>query len=138
MAFDGHGMVYMTTGGALSMMLPQRLDTVYGKVLRLRDDGTIPKDNPFAGNAGARGEIFSLGHRDHLGLTVSPTGVVLNAEEGPNGGDELNEIIAGHNYGWPKVSFGRLRRSAHFGLSGCRRRRSTTGGVVAVDCSGVD
>jgi glucose/arabinose dehydrogenase/quercetin dioxygenase-like cupin family protein len=106
MAFDGHGMVYMTTGGPFDDA-PQRLDTVYGKVLRLRDDGTIPKDNPFVSSAGARAEIFSLGHRDHLGLTVSPTGVVLNAEQGPNGGDELNEILAGHNYGWPKVSFGR-------------------------------
>lgn len=106
MAFDGHGLVYMTTGGPFDDA-PQRLDTVYGKVLRLRDDGTIPKDNPFVGKPGARGEIFSLGHRDHLGLTVNPTGVVLNAEEGPNGGDELNVILAGHNYGWPKVSFGR-------------------------------
>jgi aldose sugar dehydrogenase len=106
LAFDGHGLVYMTTGGPFDDA-PQRLDTVYGKVLRLNDDGTIPKDNPFVGRAGARGEIFSIGHRDHLGLTVSPTGVVLNAEEGPNGGDELNVILAGHNYGWPKVSFGR-------------------------------
>src|SRR5580658_7963381 len=89
MAFDGHGMVYMTTGGPFDDS-PQRLDTVYGKVLRLNDDGTIPKDNPFVGRDGARGEIFSMGHRDHLGLTVSPTGVVLNAEEGPNGGDKLN------------------------------------------------
>jgi len=106
MAFDGHGMVYMTTGGPFDDA-PQRLDTVYGKVLRLRDDGSIPKDNPFVGTAGARAEIFSMGHRDHLGLTVSPGGVVMNAEEGPNGGDELNVILAGHNYGWPKVSFGR-------------------------------
>jgi len=106
MAFDGHGMVYMTTGGPFDDS-PQRLDTVYGKVLRLNDDGSIPKDNPFVGRDGARGEIFSMGHRDHLGLAVSPTGVVLNAEEGPNGGDELNVILAGHNYGWPKVSFGR-------------------------------
>jgi aldose sugar dehydrogenase len=106
LAFDGHGMVYMTTGGPFDDA-PQRLDTVYGKVLRLRDDGTIPKDNPFVGKADARGEIYSLGHRDHLGLTISPGGVVLNAEQGPNGGDELNVILAGHNYGWPKVSFGR-------------------------------
>jgi glucose/arabinose dehydrogenase/quercetin dioxygenase-like cupin family protein len=106
LAFDGHGMIYMTTGGPFDDS-PQRLDTVYGKVLRLNDDGTIPKDNPFVGRDGARGEIFSMGHRDHLGLTVSPTGVVLNAEEGPNGGDKLNVILAGHNYGWPKVSFGR-------------------------------
>jgi aldose sugar dehydrogenase len=106
MAFDGHGMVYMTTGGPFDDA-PQRLDTVYGKVLRLSDDGTIPKDNPFVGRAGARAEIYSMGHRDHLGLTVSPGGVVMNAEEGPNGGDELNVILSGHNYGWPKVSFGR-------------------------------
>lgn len=106
LAFDGHGLVYMTTGGPFDDAA-QRLDTVYGKVLRLRDDGSIPQDNPFVGTAGARGEIFSLGHRDHLGLTVSPGGVVMNAEEGPNGGDELNVILAGHNYGWPKVSFGR-------------------------------
>jgi glucose/arabinose dehydrogenase len=99
-------MIYMTTGGPFDDSA-QRLDTVYGKVLRLRDDGTIPADNPFVGRAGARGEIFSLGHRDHLGLTVSPSGMVLNAEEGPNGGDELNAILAGRNYGWPKVSFGR-------------------------------
>jgi len=106
MAFDGHGMVYMTTGGPFDDS-PQRLDTVYGKVLRLNDDGTIPKDNPFVGRDGARAEIFSMGHRDHLGLAIGPTGVVLNAEEGPNGGDKLNVILAGHNYGWPKVSFGR-------------------------------
>jgi aldose sugar dehydrogenase len=106
MAFDGHGMVYLTTGGPFDDS-PQRLDTVYGKVLRLNDDGTIPKDNPFVGRDGARAEIFSMGHRDHLGLVVSPSGVVLNAEEGPNGGDKLNVILPGHNYGWPKVSFGR-------------------------------
>jgi aldose sugar dehydrogenase len=106
LAFDGHGKVYMTTGGPFDDS-PQRLDTVYGKVLRLNDDGSIPKDNPFVSRAGARGEIFSMGHRDHLGLTVGPGGEVLNAEEGPNGGDELNLILPGHNYGWPKVSFGR-------------------------------
>ncbi|HTV79316.1 MAG TPA: PQQ-dependent sugar dehydrogenase [Steroidobacteraceae bacterium] len=106
LAFDGHGMVYMTTGGPFDDS-PQRLDTVYGKVLRLDDDGTIPRDNPFVGREGARGEIFSMGHRDHLGLTVSPTGVVIDAEEGPNGGDKLDVILPGHNYGWPKVSFGR-------------------------------
>ena len=106
LAFDGHGFVYMTTGGPFGDAA-QRLDTVYGKVLRLRDDGTIPKDNPFVGQAGARPEIYSLGHRDHLGLTVGPGGELLNAEEGPNGGDEVNLILPGRNYGWPKVSFGR-------------------------------
>ena len=106
LAFDQQGMLYMTTGGPFDDSA-QRLDSIYGKVLRLKDDGTVPADNPFVGRAGARGEIFSLGHRDHLGLTVSPTGMVLNAEHGPNGGDELNDILPGRNYGWPKVSFGR-------------------------------
>ena len=77
-------------------------------MLRLRDDGTVPADNPFVGKAGHRPEIFTLGHRDHLGLTVHPaTGAVLNAEHGPNGGDEVNVILPGRNYGWPKWSFGR-------------------------------
>jgi glucose/arabinose dehydrogenase len=98
--------VYMTTGEPFGDTA-QRLDTVYGKVLRLKEDGTIPVDNPFVGHAGQRGEIYSYGNRDHLGLTVHPSGVVLNAEEGPNGGDEVNVILAGRNYGWPQVSFGR-------------------------------
>jgi glucose/arabinose dehydrogenase len=106
LAFDGHGLVYMTTGEPFGDTA-QRLDTVYGKVLRLKEDGTIPVDNPFVGHAGQRGEIYAYGNRDHLGLTVHPSGVVLNAEEGPNGGDEVNVILAGRNYGWPQVSFGR-------------------------------
>jgi glucose/arabinose dehydrogenase len=77
-------------------------------VLRLRDDGTVPPDNPFVGKAGWRPEVFSYGHRDQLGLTVhEATGTVLAAEHGPNGGDEVNVISPGRNYGWPKFSFGR-------------------------------
>jgi glucose/arabinose dehydrogenase len=107
LAFGNDGTLYMTTGAPFDNQA-QQLDSVYGKVLRLNDDGTIPKDNPFVGHPGARGEIFSYGHRDQLGLTVQPgTGWVLNAEHGPNGGDEVNLILPGHNYGWPKVSFGR-------------------------------
>ncbi len=107
LAFGGDGTIYMTTGAPFDNQA-QQLDSVYGKVLRLNDDGTIPKDNPFAGRKDARGEVFSYGHRDHLGLTVQPgTGRVLNAEHGPKGGDEVNLILPGHNYGWPKVSFGR-------------------------------
>lgn len=106
-AFGNDGMIYMTTGAPFGDE-GQRLDSVYGKVLRLRDDGTAPPDNPFAGRPGARAEIFSIGHRDQLGLTVHPvTGVVLNAEHGPNGGDEVNLILPGRNYGWPKYTFGR-------------------------------
>lgn len=106
-AFDRNGMVYMTTGAPFDDSA-QHLDSVYGKVLRLRDDGTVPLGNPFVGRAGARPEVFSYGHRDQLGLTVDPfNGAVLDTEEGPNGGDKVNVILPGRNYGWPRVSFGR-------------------------------
>jgi glucose/arabinose dehydrogenase len=106
-AFGPDLSVYMTTGGPFGDDA-QHLNSIYGKVLRFTEDGKIPKDNPFVGRADARPEVFSYGHRDHLGLTVQPgTGVVLNAEHGPNGGDEVNVILPGRNYGWPKVSFGR-------------------------------
>jgi glucose/arabinose dehydrogenase len=106
-AFGKDGLVYMTTGAPFGEEA-QHLDSVYGKVLRLRDDGKVPPDNPFVGRSEAKPEIFTYGHRDQLGLTVQPdTGAVLNAEHGPNGGDEVNLIEAGKNYGWPKVSFGR-------------------------------
>ena len=106
-AFGPNGMLYMTTGAPFNDQA-QKLDTVYGKVLRLRDDGKVPPDNPFVGRAGARPEVFSYGHRDSLGLTVhAATGTVLNAEHGPNGGDEVNVIQGGRNYGWPVFSFGR-------------------------------
>jgi glucose/arabinose dehydrogenase len=107
LAFGGDGLLYMTTGAAFDDSA-QRLDTVYGKVLRLTDDGKPAKDNPFAGRAGARPEVFSYGHRDQLGLTIhSASGNVLAAEHGPNGGDEVNLILPGRNYGWPKSSYGR-------------------------------
>jgi glucose/arabinose dehydrogenase len=79
-----------------------------GKVLRLNDDGSVPADNPFVGKEGYRPEIYSLGHRTALGLYVHPvTGDLWEAEMGPNGGDEINLIKAGRNYGWPIVSLGR-------------------------------
>jgi glucose/arabinose dehydrogenase len=107
-AFGPAGVVYVTTPAPGADETAQSLATPYGKVLRLRDDGTIPDDNPFVGRATARPEIFSLGHRDHHGLAVHPlSGIVLNAEHGPNGGDEVNLIAAGRNYGWPTHSFGR-------------------------------
>src|SRR5690606_29846330 len=76
-----------------------------GKVLRLNDDGSVPQDNPFVGREGYKPEIYTLGHRSTLGLAVHPgTGDVWLSENGPNGGDELNIIRAGLNYGWPLVS----------------------------------
>ena len=107
LAFTADGFVYMTTGAPFSDAA-QNLNSVYGKVLRLREDGKVPPDNPFVGKAGARPEVYSYGHRDQLGLTVhQATGTVLAAEHGPNGGDEINVIQPGRNYGWPKWSFGR-------------------------------
>jgi glucose/arabinose dehydrogenase len=86
----------------------QNLDNHYGKILRLRDDGSVPSDNPFVGRAGAKPEIFSYGHRNAYGLAYNPdTGELWESEIGPLGGDELNVLHAGHNYGWPLVSTGR-------------------------------
>jgi len=105
-AFGLDGTLYMTTGAPFGGE-GQKVESVYGKVLRISDSGKAPPDNPFAGREGARPEVFTLGHRDQLGLTVHPvTGAVLSAEHGPNGGDEVNLIKPGHNYGWPKVTFG--------------------------------
>ena len=106
-AFGRDGMIYMTTGAATGT-LAQDPSSDYGKVLRLREDGTIPNYNPFAGRAGYKPEIYSLGHRDQLGLTIHPqTGAVYSNENGPNGGDEINLILPGRNYGWPVISYGR-------------------------------
>jgi glucose/arabinose dehydrogenase len=106
-AFGSDDTLFITTGAPFDDAA-QSPDNVYGKVLRLTRDGGIPSDNPFVGVAGARGEVYTLGHRDQLGLTVHPeTGAVLSAEHGPNGGDEVNLILPGRNYGWPDFSFGR-------------------------------
>jgi glucose/arabinose dehydrogenase len=78
-----------------------------GKILRLNEDGTIPKDNPFVGKAGYRPEIYSIGHRTVMGLTFHPvTGALWETENGPQGGDEVNIIQPGKNYGWPLVTYG--------------------------------
>ena len=89
-------------------MKAQALDNHVGKTLRLKDDGTVPPDNPFVGRAGAKPEIFTYGHRNGYGLSIHPeTGELWQAEIGPLGGDEVNVLVAGHNYGWPLVSMGR-------------------------------
>ena len=106
-AFARDGSIYMTTG-ATSTNAAQDPNSDYGKILRLKDDGSIPADNPFAAKAGHKPEVFSMGHRDQLGLAIHPeTGAVFSNENGPNGGDELNLILPGRNYGWPLVSYGR-------------------------------
>ncbi len=81
--------------------------TSVGTTVRLNRDGTIPDDNPFVGEQGARSEVYSYGHRNQQGMAIHPqTGAIWQHEHGPHGGDELNLIEAGHNYGWPAVSFG--------------------------------
>jgi glucose/arabinose dehydrogenase len=108
LAFGNDGLLYVTTGAPFGATLAQDPTSVYGKVLRLRDDGKAPADNPFVKQAGARPEVFTLGHRDQLGLVVhQATGSVLAAEHGPNGGDEVNLIQPGKNYGWPTWTYGR-------------------------------
>ncbi|HUA21424.1 MAG TPA: PQQ-dependent sugar dehydrogenase [Bryobacteraceae bacterium] len=106
-AFGRDGMLYMATGGNVGWVA-QEPGSLRGKILRIRDDGTVPPDNPFVGRTGYRSEIYTLGHRNSLGLIVHPvTGVLWNNENGPNGGDEINVVLPGRNYGWPVVSFGR-------------------------------
>jgi glucose/arabinose dehydrogenase len=109
LAFGPDGMLYMTTGASVTNMKDAQDPSHHkGKVLRLRDDGSVPPDNPFVGRAGYKPEIYSLGHRNQLGLAVNPkTGAVWSNENGPNGGDEINIILPGRNYGWPDISLGR-------------------------------
>jgi glucose/arabinose dehydrogenase len=108
--FDTDSTLFMTSGGAGQEgdRRSQDLRTDVGKLLRLRDDGGVPEDNPFVGVAGARPEIYSYGHRNQLGLALNPeTGALFAAEQGPQGGDEINIIEPGGNYGWPIVTYGR-------------------------------
>ena len=106
-AIAADGMVWLTPGAPFGDAA-QDLSSPYGKVLRLNADGSIPPDNPFVGRAGVHPAIYSYGHRDQHGLMVDrETGAVLNAEHGMNGGDEVNLIRAGANYGWPTYTFSR-------------------------------
>jgi glucose/arabinose dehydrogenase len=114
-AFGRDGMLYLTTTGGdpKDPNFPQNPGHQGGKVLRIRDDGSIPMDNPFAGKPGAKPEVYTLGHRSSLGLAVHPgTGQMWLNENGPNGGDEINILKPGANYGWPLVSYGRTYTGA--------------------------
>lgn len=105
---DGGRYLFLSTGDRyVEMRRAQRLDDLAGKVLRLARDGSVPPDNPFAGRADARGEIWSYGHRHPQGLAFQPgTGLLWASEFGPRGGDELNIVRRGANYGWPVVTHG--------------------------------
>jgi aldose sugar dehydrogenase len=107
MTFGPDGLLYMAVGGA-NDEIAQNLDSHFGKIIRLRDDGSVPPDNPFVGKPNHKPEIFSYGHRNMLGLTVHPeTKEIWENENGPLGGDEVNILKKGANYGWPLVSYGR-------------------------------
>jgi glucose/arabinose dehydrogenase len=105
--FAKDGTLFMASSHHRDEKGPQDPLNDVGKILRLNDDGSIPKDNPFVGREGYRPEIYSLGHRTILGLTLHPvTGALWETENGPQGGDEVNIIQAGKNYGWPLVTYG--------------------------------
>ena len=113
MTFDHDGYLFLTVGDRmldpdlLADHPAQDLTNHMGTIVRLHDDGRVPSDNPFVGRDDALPEIWSYGHRNLQGLTVHPvTGEVWSNEHGPRGGDELNLIVSGRNYGWPVVSFG--------------------------------
>ncbi len=115
LAFDDAGYLYVSSGERQKFTPAQDMQANLGKVLRLNDDGTVPADNPFVGyieqnplvdDIGVYGEIWSLGHRNPLGLAFDREGRLWDVEMGPGGGDELNRVVRGANYGYPLVSNG--------------------------------
>ena len=114
LAFDRNGDLFITAGdrmappsGDLEAHPAQDTSNHHGVTLRLHDDGSVPDDNPFVGQPGTRPEIWSYGHRNPQGLAIHPeTGDVWITEHGPQGGDELNRIVRGANFGWPVIGFG--------------------------------
>jgi glucose/arabinose dehydrogenase len=106
--FDPQGHLYFSIGDRGRSQFAQDLKRPNGKTHRIWPDGRVPKDNPFVGTADALGSIFSYGHRNPQGLAVHPDdGSVWNTEHGPMGGDEVNLIQAGLNYGWPEITYGK-------------------------------
>jgi glucose/arabinose dehydrogenase len=105
---DGAILLSVSAPGSPESRRAQDPKDLAGKIVRLRDDGTVPADNPFAGRPEYNRAIYTLGHRNGHGLGVNPeTGDVWETEQGPSGGDEVNVLHAGGNYGWPLVSYGR-------------------------------
>lgn len=106
--FDSHGYLYFSIGERGERDVnPQDITRDCGKIYRLNDDGSIPKDNPFINQPNAKKAIYSFGHRNPQGMVLNPfTGELWEHEHGPRGGDEINIIKAGANYGWPVISYG--------------------------------
>jgi glucose/arabinose dehydrogenase len=107
LAFAGDGKLFITSGERQKFDPAQDMQQNLGKIVRLNDDGTIPPDNPFADRGGIAAQIWTLGHRNPLGLAFDGDGQLWNHEMGPRGGDELNRVVRGDNYGYPIVSNGR-------------------------------
>jgi len=114
--FGPDAKLYVTTGDATDRDLAQKVDSLAGKTLRLNDDGAVPQDNPFVGRQGARPEIWTLGHRNAQGMDWQPgTDLMFQTEhgpsgfDGPGGGDEVNIVEKGKNYGWPLIHHGEAR-----------------------------
>ena len=108
LAFGGDGKLYVTVGERGDSDRAQELDSHNGAAVRLNDDGTVPGDNPFVDTAGAMAETYSYGHRNPQGMARHPgTGAIWLHEHGPKGGDEINIVRAGLNYGWPVITYGR-------------------------------
>lgn len=108
LAFDKQGRLYFGIGDrGQHFDFPQKLDNTNGKIHRINDDGSIPSDNPFTGKQGAIASIYSYGHRNPQGTCIHPvTGELWVSEHGPRGGDELNQVQPGRNYGWPLICYG--------------------------------
>ncbi|MEQ8313046.1 MAG: PQQ-dependent sugar dehydrogenase [Gammaproteobacteria bacterium] len=132
LVFDGNGYMFLTAGdrqappvgdrAELAAHPAQDLSNHNGVIIRLHDDGRVPDDNPFAGQRGVLPEIWSYGHRSPQGLAIHPeTGDLWETEHGPQGGDELNRIEPGNNYGWPVVgrgvNYGEFGRPIHIGIA---------------------
>lgn len=132
LVFDGNGYMFLTAGDRQAPPVGDRdelmahpaqdLSNHNGVVIRLHDDGRVPDDNPFVGQRGALPEIWSYGHRSPQGLAIHPeTGDLWETEHGPQGGDELNRIEPGNNYGWPVVgrgvNYGEFGRPIHVGIA---------------------
>ena len=107
LAFMKDGSILISSGDGFNHReQAQLLDNHFGKFIRLNDDGSIPKNNPYADNKGYKPEVWSYGHRNQQGLVVTKEGLVIAHEHGPKGGDELNIIQPGKNYGWPAITYG--------------------------------
>ncbi len=115
MLFDDEGYLWISSGDRQKFTPAQDMQSNMGKILRLNDDGSVPQDNPFVNyidqdpfvdDEGVYGQIWSLGHRNPLGIAIDLDGQLWNIEMGPSGGDELNRIVRGGNYGYPVVSNG--------------------------------